>query len=70
MTKPRYRTSCVSRFLKYVTIDTQSREDSESFPSSPGQLDLLELLAREAKMEPAEFVKRFEGSVNGYSNGS
>jgi 6-phosphofructokinase 1 len=32
--------------------------------------EMLELLAREAKMEPAEFVERFAGSVNGYSNGS
>ena len=30
----------------------------------------LERLAREAKMEPAEFVERFSGAVNGYSNGS
>jgi tripeptide aminopeptidase len=47
MAKPRYETSCVERFLRYVTIDTQSREGSDSFPSSPGQLDLLRLLAGE-----------------------
>ena len=44
MSEPRYPTSCVERFLKYVTIDTQSCEDSESFPSTPTQLDLLRLL--------------------------
>ena len=38
---------CVERFLEYVTIDTQSSEDSESFPSTPGQLDLLRLLVDE-----------------------
>ncbi len=32
--------------------------------------EMLERLAREAKMEPAEFVERFSGAVNGYSNGS
>ena len=40
----RYKTNCVERFLDYVKIDTQSREDSDSYPSTPGQLDLLRLL--------------------------
>jgi len=44
MTTPRYPTNCVERFLDYVKIDTQSREDSDSYPSTPGQLDLLRLL--------------------------
>jgi tripeptide aminopeptidase len=47
MARPKYETSCVQRFLRYVTVDTQSREDSESFPSSPGQWELLKLLAGE-----------------------
>ena len=47
MSEPRYPTSCVERFLKYVTIDTQSLEDSESFPSTPTQLDLLRLLVEQ-----------------------
>ena len=37
------------RFLRYVRIDTQSDEDSESYPSSAKQLDLLRLLATELK---------------------
>ncbi len=37
------------RFLRYVRIDTQSDEDSESYPSTAKQLDLLRLLADEAK---------------------
>jgi len=41
---PRYDSSCVERFLDYAKIDTQSREDSDSYPSTPGQLDLLRLL--------------------------
>jgi len=44
---PKYSSRCVERFLEYVTIDTQSSEDSESYPSTPGQLDLLRLLVEE-----------------------
>ncbi|HKS78110.1 MAG TPA: peptidase T [Gaiellaceae bacterium] len=35
------------RFLRYVRIDTQSNEDSETYPSTAGQLDLLRLLRDE-----------------------
>ena len=35
------------RFLRYVRIDTQSKEDSESYPSTAKQLDLLRLLLGE-----------------------
>ncbi len=35
------------RFLRYVRIDTQSEEDSESYPSTAKQLDLLRLLLGE-----------------------
>lgn len=41
---PRYATNCIERFLDYVKIDTQSREDSDTFPSTSGQLDLLRVL--------------------------
>src|SRR5207249_5567639 len=37
------------RFLRYVRIDTQSDEDSESYPSTAKQLDLLRLLVGELK---------------------
>jgi len=47
MSEPKYRTSCVDRFLDYVKIDTQSDENSESYPSTPGQLDLLRQLVDE-----------------------
>ena len=43
----RYETNCVERFLDYVTYDTQSSEDSNSYPSTPGQLVLLERLRDE-----------------------
>jgi tripeptide aminopeptidase len=47
MNEPRYKTSCVERFLEYVKIDTQSTEDSDTYPSTPGQLDLLRKLKEE-----------------------
>lgn len=37
----------LDRFLRYVSVDTQSNEDSESQPSSAKQLDLLRLLKDE-----------------------
>ena len=37
----------LDRFLRYVKIDTQSQEDSESYPSTEKQLDLLRLLVEE-----------------------
>jgi tripeptide aminopeptidase len=44
---PKYKTNCVERFLEYVKIDTQSREDSATFPSTPTQLELLKRLKDE-----------------------
>ena len=37
----------LDRFLRYVAIDTQSNEESESQPSTPKQLNLLKLLCKE-----------------------
>ena len=37
------------RFLKYVAIDTQSSEESETFPSTDKQWTLLNLLVEEMK---------------------
>src|SRR3954466_7544255 len=37
----------LQRFLRYVQIDTQSDETSNTFPSTPGQLVLLEMLKQE-----------------------
>jgi tripeptide aminopeptidase len=39
--------SVVDRFLRYVRIDTESREGADTQPSTPGQWDLARLLARE-----------------------
>ena len=35
------------RFLKYVAVDTQSDENSETFPSTAKQFDLLNMLREE-----------------------
>ena len=37
----------LSRFLRYVRLNTQSDETSHTFPSTPGQLVLLEMLKQE-----------------------
>ena len=39
----------LDKFLRYVVIDTQSKEDSESYPSTAKQFDLLRLLVQELK---------------------
>jgi tripeptide aminopeptidase len=44
-----YKFTCVDRFLKYVKIDTQSDEESETFPSDPRQLELSKILMEELK---------------------
>lgn len=37
----------LTRFLRYVQIDTQSDQASETCPSTPGQMDLQKILAHE-----------------------
>jgi tripeptide aminopeptidase len=44
-----YKFTCVERFLKYVKYDTQSDEESESFPSSEKQKILSQDLANALK---------------------
>ncbi len=46
---PRYPTPCVERFLEYVKIDTQSSEDSDTYPSTPGQLEFQRRLCDELR---------------------
>lgn len=42
-----YAYTCVDRFLKYVTHDTQSDPDSDSFPSTSKQKDFAEILVND-----------------------
>ena len=41
--------TCVDRFLHYVTHDTQSSEESDTFPSTEKQKDLAIILVQELK---------------------
>ena len=43
------RETVLDKFLRYVAIDTQSNEESTTYPSTEKQLDLLRLLADELK---------------------
>lgn len=45
-----YKFTCTDRFLEYVKIDTQSKEDSDTFPSDPKQLELSKKLVEELKV--------------------
>ncbi len=44
-----YKFTCVERFLRYVKYDTQSDDDSQSFPSTEKQKNLSKDLAKELK---------------------
>ena len=50
----------LSRFLRYVQVDTQSNDDSETYPSTAKQLDLGKILAdelREIGLEDVELTE-------------
>lgn len=53
----------VERFIKYIGIDTKSDENSNTCPSTKGQLELGEILIEELKELGIEDVKQDE---NGY----
>jgi tripeptide aminopeptidase len=50
----------LERFLRYVRIDTQSEQDSQTYPSTAKQRDLGELLERELRELGAEDVRLTE----------
>ena len=47
--EPQYTEQIIARFKKYVSFDTQSSEESESFPSTARQKKLGEALAEELR---------------------
>jgi tripeptide aminopeptidase len=53
----------MKRFISYVKVDTQSNESSNTCPSTPGQLTLLNMLVEELKKMGMEEVSIDE---NGY----
>jgi tripeptide aminopeptidase len=55
--------SVLERFLRYVTVDTRAQEGSATCPTTPGQLELLNLLAGELR---ALGVTDVDVDENGY----
>jgi tripeptide aminopeptidase len=55
--------SAMSRFLRYVKIDTQSAEDQPAPPSTKKQLDLANLLANELKELGVQNVRVSEWGI-------
>ena len=49
MTNRSLRDACLDRFLEYVRFDTQSDENSETYPSTSKQLELLKHLLKELR---------------------
>src|SRR4051812_4634069 len=62
---PQLAEDAAERFLRYVRIDTQSNEDSETYPSTAKQLDLLRLLADELQALGLEVEIDEHGYVTG-----
>jgi tripeptide aminopeptidase len=58
-----YKFTCVDKFLQYVKYDTQSDDDSASFPSTEKQKNLSKDLAKELKEMGLEDARMDE---NGY----
>lgn len=55
--------SALDRFLRYVKIDTQSKEDQETVPSTKKQFNLANLLAQELKDLGAQNVRVSEYAI-------
>lgn len=47
----------IEKFLRYVAIDTESKEEQEQIPSTEKQRNLANLLAEELKEMGAENVR-------------
>lgn len=56
--------TALEKFIRYAKIDTQSKDDSDAYPSTPKQLELLKLLLKElqdlglrdARIDPHSYV--------------
>ena len=59
--------TALDRFIRYAKIDTQSKDDSDTYPSTLKQLDLLKLLVAELK---ALGVKDASIDSHGYVTGT
>ena len=65
--KKKRDSSALERFLRYVSIDTQSSAETEKTPSTPGQLELGRVLCKELKEAGAkDVVQTGKGYVYGH----
>ena len=55
--KAQAKKQLTERFTKYVTFDTQSNDQTDKVPSTPGQTKLAKALAKELKKNGAKNVK-------------
>ena len=53
----------LDRFCRYVQVETTAVEDTDQYPSSPGQLELGKLLMEEMKAIGLQDVAGYEGGV-------
>jgi tripeptide aminopeptidase len=53
----------LDRFLRYVRIDTQADERAGTYPSTPGQLELGRMLARELRLIGLRDAKQDENGI-------
>lgn len=53
----------LDRFIRYVKVETTAKEDSPTYPSTPGQLDLGRLLADELRALKLENVSMDEHGI-------
>ena len=53
----------LDRFCRYVKVETTSVEETDQYPSSPGQLDLGKLLAEEMRTLGLEEVSVSEHGI-------
>ena len=53
----------LDRFLRYVQVETTSVEETDAYPSSPGQMELAKLLAAEMDAMGIQEVKISEHAV-------
>ncbi len=55
--------SLLDRFCRYVKVETTAVEDTDEYPSSPGQLELGAMLMEEMKALGLQDVAAYEGGV-------
>jgi len=53
----------LERFLRYVQVDTTARDGAESYPSSPGQLELGRLLVEELRAMGLDDARQDEHGI-------